>query len=125
MSSIHTIQNSLFTPSSSRLSARSNRAEDVPKFQIVVTNFIKLVQAALSVFGFFDVADEERDGLLCDVTLDGIQKCVQEISGLADVVVSHIHPWPRSSLTKSIAFGTRTRSRRSSEYHQRHHFDQE
>lgn len=48
-------------------------------FNSVVLELVKLIQAALSVFGMFDLEREERNGLLCDVTCDGIQRWVTKI----------------------------------------------
>ena len=48
-------------------------------FNSVVLELVKLIQAGLSVFGMFDLDRESRDGLLCDVTWEGIQKWVTEI----------------------------------------------
>ncbi|KAI0084175.1 hypothetical protein BDY19DRAFT_898854 [Irpex rosettiformis] len=48
-------------------------------FKAVVLELIKLVQAALAISGMFDMSREERDGLLCDVTCEGIQRWVAEI----------------------------------------------
>lgn len=72
------------TPASSR---RGSRSDDPPSFQMTVLNFIKCIQSALSLFGLFDVADEERDGLLCDKTVEGIRACVNEISQMVDLEV--------------------------------------
>lgn len=72
------------TPASSR---RGSRADDLPPFQSTVLNFIKCIQSALSLFGLFDVADEERDGLLCDKTVEGIRACVNEVAQLVDLEV--------------------------------------
>lgn len=47
-------------------------------FEAIVLEFIKLIQAALSIFDFFGFT-EERDGLLCDMTVDSIQKWTLEI----------------------------------------------
>ncbi|KAG8900905.1 hypothetical protein FRB99_005674 [Tulasnella sp. 403] len=82
--------NSLLSASGSGIksgkSSRFSHNEGPPVFQATVLNFVKLVQSALSLFGLFDVAEEERDGLLCDVTVDGIRKCIQTISSLVDIV---------------------------------------
>lgn len=40
---------------------------------------MKLIQAALAVCGMFEISREERNGLLCDVTCEGIQRWVTEI----------------------------------------------
>ncbi|THG94413.1 hypothetical protein EW026_g7057 [Hermanssonia centrifuga] len=48
-------------------------------FNSTVLELVKLIQAALSVCGMFDLSKEERNGLLCDVTCEGIQRWVTEI----------------------------------------------
>ncbi|KAI0638204.1 hypothetical protein C8Q77DRAFT_1187759 [Trametes polyzona] len=48
-------------------------------FNATVLELVKLIQAALAIFGMFDLAPEERNGLLCDVTCEGIQRWVTEI----------------------------------------------
>ncbi|KAI0053522.1 hypothetical protein FA95DRAFT_1600673 [Auriscalpium vulgare] len=48
-------------------------------FCVTILELVKLIQAALSLFGMFDSNSEERDGLLCDVTVDGIQRWVTDI----------------------------------------------
>lgn len=48
-------------------------------FNATVLELVKLVQAALAIFGMFDISPEERNGLLCDITCEGIQKWVAEI----------------------------------------------
>lgn len=42
-------------------------------FSGVMLEFIKLIQSALVIFDLFDIS-EERDGLLCDTTVESIQK---------------------------------------------------
>lgn len=74
-------------------SARSSHAEPAPTLQTTVLNLIKIVQSALSLFGLFDIAEEERDGLLCDTTVDGIRKCIDVIGKFVDVEV-RIRPSP-------------------------------
>ena len=57
------------------------KTKDSPFFNITVLEMIKLIQAALSIFGLFPVDSEdgeEIDGLLCDVTVDGIQRWVTD-----------------------------------------------
>ena len=44
-----------------------------------VLEFIKVIQAALSLFNMFPIALEEQNGLLCDVTVEGLQKWVLDI----------------------------------------------
>ncbi|KAG8973067.1 hypothetical protein FRB90_010022, partial [Tulasnella sp. 427] len=70
---------------SGRDSARNSQIESAPTLQATVLNLIKVLQSALSLFGFFDIAEEERDGLLCDTTVDGIRKCIEVISKFVDV----------------------------------------
>ncbi|KAI0375656.1 hypothetical protein BV20DRAFT_1117203 [Pilatotrama ljubarskyi] len=48
-------------------------------FNGTVLELVKLIQAALAIFGMFDLAPEERNGLLCDITCEGIQRWVTEI----------------------------------------------
>ncbi|CAE6523048.1 unnamed protein product [Rhizoctonia solani] len=48
-------------------------------FNNVVLEFVRLVQAALMVFGFFPTDPMDRDGLLCDLTIKGMQKWVHSI----------------------------------------------
>ncbi|CAE6512330.1 unnamed protein product [Rhizoctonia solani] len=47
-------------------------------FNNVVLEFVRLVQAALMIFGFFPT-DMDRDGLLCDLTVKGMQRWVHAI----------------------------------------------
>ncbi|KAG9012655.1 hypothetical protein FRB94_005265 [Tulasnella sp. JGI-2019a] len=75
-------QDSNSTVASSR---HGSRADDPPSFQTTVLSFVKIIQSAISLFGMFDVADEERDGLLCDKTVEGIRACVNEITQLVDL----------------------------------------
>lgn len=48
-------------------------------FGATTLELVKLVQAGLSIFGKFDLSPEERNGLLCDVTVNGIQRWIAEI----------------------------------------------
>jgi hypothetical protein len=48
-------------------------------FGTTILEFVKLIQAALSLFGMFSLC---QDGLLCDLTVDGIQRWVTEIGEL-------------------------------------------
>lgn len=60
-------------------------------FNAVVLELVRLIQAALSLFGMFDLEREERNGLLCDVTCEGIQRWITEIGDpLLDVEASHL-----------------------------------
>lgn len=47
-------------------------------FNPTVLGLVRAVQAGLAIFGLFDL-NYERNGLLCDVTVDGIQKWIAEI----------------------------------------------
>jgi hypothetical protein len=47
-------------------------------FNNVVLELIRLVQAALVIFGIYPV-DVDRDGLLCDLTVKGMQRWVNGI----------------------------------------------
>ncbi|KAF9782829.1 hypothetical protein BJ322DRAFT_1072911 [Thelephora terrestris] len=47
-------------------------------FNATVLGLVKAVQASLAIFGMFDL-NYERNGLLCDITVDGIQKWITEI----------------------------------------------
>ena len=47
-------------------------------FNATVLELVKAVQASLAIFGMFDF-NYDRNGLLCDVTVDGIQKWAAEI----------------------------------------------
>ena len=40
---------------------------------------MKIIQASLAICGMFDISSEERNGLLCDVTCEGIHKWIVEI----------------------------------------------
>lgn len=48
-------------------------------FNTTVLELVRLIQAALAIFGMFDLAVEERNGLLCDITWEGIQRWITEI----------------------------------------------
>ena len=48
-------------------------------FNDAVLDLVKLVQVALALFGMFDPSPGERNGLLCDVTADGIQQWTYEV----------------------------------------------
>jgi len=47
-------------------------------FNATVLGLVEAVQASLAIFGMFDL-NHEKNGLLCDVTVDGIQKWIAEI----------------------------------------------
>ncbi|TDL29498.1 hypothetical protein BD410DRAFT_833795 [Rickenella mellea] len=48
-------------------------------FITTVLELVKIVQSSLSIFDMFPLAADDHDGLLCDVTVDGIQRWVAEI----------------------------------------------
>jgi hypothetical protein len=48
-------------------------------FNTTILELVKLIQAALSLFGMFNLRQDEWNGLLCDLTVDGIQRWVSEI----------------------------------------------
>lgn len=47
-------------------------------FNATVLGLVKAIQSSLAIFGMFDL-NYERNGLLCDVTVDGIQTWITEI----------------------------------------------
>ena len=46
-------------------------------FNATVLELVKVIQASLAIFGMFEFTNE-RNGLLCDTTCDGIQRWVTE-----------------------------------------------
>lgn len=48
-------------------------------FTETVLELVRMVQAALSLFGMFSLAADERDGLICDSTVDGMQRWADNI----------------------------------------------
>jgi hypothetical protein len=51
-------------------------------FGTTILELVKLIQAALSLFGMFSPSQDDWNGLLCDLTVDGIQRWVTEIGEL-------------------------------------------
>jgi hypothetical protein len=51
-------------------------------FGTTILELVKLIQAALSLFGMFSPCQDDWNGLLCDLTVDGIQRWVTEIGEL-------------------------------------------
>lgn len=47
-------------------------------FNTTVLELVKFIQSGLTIFGMFDMS-MERNGLLCDVTVEGIQRWIAEI----------------------------------------------
>jgi len=48
-------------------------------FGTTILELVKIIQAALSLFGMFSLCQDDWNGLLCDLTVDGIQRWVTEI----------------------------------------------
>jgi hypothetical protein len=47
-------------------------------FDRAILEFVRLIQSALVIFDVFDIF-EERDGLLCDVTVESIQRWTLDV----------------------------------------------
>ena len=71
-------------------------------FKLTVLELVKFIQSGLAVFGIFDMV-HERNGLLCDVTVDGIQRWIMEI-GEPCVHVEVIHS-PQACFYADLATG--------------------
>ena len=56
----------------------SDRLSGLP-FNHAVLELVKLVQCALALFGMFDGSAEERNGLLCDLTAEGILRWTDDV----------------------------------------------
>ena len=88
-----------------------DRARAPESFGRTTLELVMLLQAGLAIFGMFDPAPEERNGLLCDATVDGIQRWVAEIGepwlgvevsvgGLAAalcIILTLVWPWGTAS----------------------------
>lgn len=48
-------------------------------FDLTVLELVRFIQAGLAICGMFDIAPHQRNGLLCDVTVDGLQRWILEI----------------------------------------------
>ncbi|KAI0320823.1 hypothetical protein OF83DRAFT_1102938 [Amylostereum chailletii] len=48
-------------------------------FSATILELVQLVQAGLSLFGMFDSSPDARDGLLCDLTVEGIQRWITDV----------------------------------------------
>lgn len=71
-------------------------------FKNTVLELVRVVQAALSLFGMFSLASDERDGLICDSTVDGMQRWADSIGTSLRIEVSKIvssYPYAPSSHT--------------------------
>jgi hypothetical protein len=75
------------------------RTKDLPLFNTTVLELVKLVQIGLSLFGMYNVKEGLGsmllvDGLLCDVTVRGIERWIVEIgeprAGLEVTIFRHL-----------------------------------
>jgi len=55
------------------------KVKSIELFSATVLQLVKLLQAGLSIFGMFDLSMEEQNGLLCDITVDRIQRWISDI----------------------------------------------
>ena len=69
-------------------------------FCATVLELVKLIQCGLSLFELFPIEPEEQNGLLCDLTVDGIQKWVLEtgVPYMSLEVFRHSHNLRRHQL---------------------------
>jgi hypothetical protein len=83
-------------------------------FSSTILELVKLIQAGLSLFGMFSICQDDWNGLLCDLTVDGIQRWVTEIGEphMGVEVLSPITPIPQPSLIHT-ANGESSRSNSS------------
>jgi hypothetical protein len=57
-----------------------------------VLELVRSVQSGLGLYGMFDLSAEERNGLLCDITVEGIQKWITEVGEpLLELEVSFVN----------------------------------
>ncbi|KAG0709652.1 hypothetical protein DFH29DRAFT_885189 [Suillus ampliporus] len=74
---------SLYTgtsPQHSTPNINAQQSQRHPHFAATVLELVKLIQAALSMCGMFPLTSPPAfDGLLCDVTIDGLQKWMVEV----------------------------------------------
>ncbi|OCH94087.1 hypothetical protein OBBRIDRAFT_723647 [Obba rivulosa] len=49
-------------------------------FRTTVLELVTLVQTALAMFNLFEMCPEERNGLLCDITCEGVRRWVSQIA---------------------------------------------
>lgn len=89
------------------------RTKDFPFFNATVLELVKLVQAGLSLFGMYDVRERFNstsgcflfDGLLCDVTVQGIERWITEIGeprACLEVCLSRDYAAPISHVYSSL-----------------------
>ncbi|KAG1806788.1 uncharacterized protein HD556DRAFT_1324065 [Suillus plorans] len=68
------------SPQHSTSNINAQQSQRHPHFAATVLELVKLMQAALSVCGMFPLTSLPMlDGLLCDVTIDGLQKWMVEV----------------------------------------------
>jgi len=75
----------------------SDKIRSSALFGTTILELVKITQAALSIFGMFSLCQDEWDGLLCDLTVDGIQRWVTEIGEPhmgVEVWYHHSYPYP-------------------------------
>lgn len=48
-------------------------------FNGTVLELVKLIQASLAIFGMFELHAEERNGVLCDITCEGMRRWFNQI----------------------------------------------
>lgn len=77
------------SPQHSVSNINAQQSQRHPHFVAAVLELVKLIQAALSVCGMFSLTSRLMfDGLLCDVTINGLQKWMVEVGeSLPDVEV--------------------------------------
>jgi hypothetical protein len=85
------------SPQHSVLNINVQQSQRHPHFVATVLELVKLIQAALSVCGMFQPTSRLMfDGLLCDITIDGLQKWTTEVGEslpgveVCDIVCHHL-----------------------------------
>lgn len=88
-------------------------------FIATVLELVKLIQAGLAIFGMYDTPNLILDGLLCDVTVDGIRKWIAKVGGPCVALevclrlFSICHPHPLSAYRTYSRSYVRIRSSQS------------
>jgi hypothetical protein len=59
--------------------AIKSKTKDRSLFNATMLELVKFIQASLLLFGFLSIDEDEIDGLLCDDTVEGIQRWVAEV----------------------------------------------
>jgi hypothetical protein len=62
-----------------RISEPSSSANQSSWFKDTVLELVRTVQSALSLFGMFSIAADERDGLICNNVVEGMQRWADTI----------------------------------------------